>query len=88
MSFPKWAKLLPFCILEKLARSANKNIVWIKFFDGWDYEDNAEYKEVKADMAVWFLDGICIFISEKYDLEKRAQELEEKLACVKGRLEK
>lgn len=89
MSFLKWTKILPFCILQRLDNGSNRrNPVWIKFFDGWDYCDEPKYKEVKADVAEWFPGGVCVFTSEKYNLERKEQELESRLKCVKERLGK
>lgn len=89
MTFLSWAKILPFCILKRLDNGTNrKNPVWIKFFERWDeYGYNPVFKEVNADIAVWF-SGTYVFTSEKYELEKKEQEYEKRLACVKEKLQK
>jgi hypothetical protein len=87
MSFLRWTKILPFFILKRLDSGANrKNPVWITFFEGYDpYTDEPKYKEVKADIAMWF-PGTYVFTSERYELEKKEQEYEKKLKCVKDKL--
>jgi hypothetical protein len=87
MSYRQWIKILPFFILKKLDTSTNrKNPVWIKFFEGWGYDGNTPaYKEVKADIAVWF-PGTYVFNSEMYDLEKKKKEYEKRLQCVNKKL--
>ena len=88
MSFLKWTKILPFCILKKLDSGSDRlNPVWIKFFDGWDYHDEAKYNEIKADVSIWF-PGTFVFTSEKHKLEEKEEEYEKKLKCVKERLGK
>lgn len=88
MSFQKWTKILPFCILKHLDTVSNRqNPVWINFFDGWDYHDEAKYKEIKADISIWF-PGTFVFTSEKYELEEQKEGYEKKLKCVNERLRK
>ena len=81
-------KLLPFFLLHKLSMKGRNNPRGIlKFFTGWDRNDDPTYTEHIVNIRELFY-GQYMFTTENYELEQRRACLQKELGKVESKLNK